>query len=91
MKRSLKDTIRVKEKTGAGTESLPGDLGALADRYKGLSESELMMNLLTETRRRKADGSFDMESVRSGMNAILPMLDEGQKSLFAWSIGDSNP
>lgn len=90
MKRSLKDTLSKKDVKGgetACTDALPGDIGELADKYKGMNESELMMNLMSETRRRKADGSFDMDSIRNGVNALLPMLDAGQKKKLYEIIG----
>lgn len=82
MKRSLRETLSEKgggNAKGAGTKDLPADLGVLADRYSGMNESELMMNLMSETRKRKADGSFDMDSIQNGVSAIMPMLDESQK------------
>ncbi|MCR5610936.1 MAG: hypothetical protein K6F68_03790 [Clostridiales bacterium] len=90
MKRSLKDTLSnkdAKRTESAGAEALPGDISALADRYKGMNESELMTNLMKETRRRKADGSFDMDSIQKGVNAILPMLDAGQRKRLFEIIG----
>ena len=95
MKRSLRETLDKKSPEGAdfgaavrsaGAE-LPGDVNELVDKYKGMDENELMKNLLSETRRRKADGSFDMASIRNGMNAILPMLNGEQKKRLYEIVG----
>ena len=87
MKRSLRDSVNKKDPAETGSDhagKLPDDLSALADRYRGMSEPELLNALLKETRKRKAEGSYDPAAVRSGVDSLLPMLNEEQKrKLFA--------
>ena len=90
MKRSLRDTLNKKTPANAGDideRALPEEIRGRADRYRGMSESRLMEELLAETRKRKAEGSYDAASIRNGVNALLPMLDEEQKRKLYEIIG----
>lgn len=90
MKRSLKDTLNKKAPVSAGandTEKLPDDARELADRYRGMNENELMETLLSETKKRKADGSYDPAAIKNGVDALLPLLDEKQKRRLREIIG----
>ena len=85
MKRSLKDSLGKNTARGAADagNDLPNgvseEISDLVGKYSGMSESELMRTLKTETDRQKKEGRFDQASLTNGMNAILPMLNDGQK------------
>ena len=85
MKRSLKDSInknapRAAEEAGNEIpRELSEKLSSIVGKYSGMSESELMSALKAETDRQKKEGRFDQASLTNGMNAILPMLNDGQK------------
>jgi hypothetical protein len=90
MKRSLKETINKKAPSGKGAPDageLPEDVRELAGKYRGMNESQLMDALMSETRKRKAEGSYDPASIQSGVNALLPMLNEEQKRKLFEIIG----
>lgn len=89
MKRSLKETLGAK--TGPNSpeaeNKIPQEVESLVDKYRGYSENELMDALLSETRKRKTEGSYDAASVRSGVSALLPMLNGEQRKKLASIIG----
>lgn len=60
---------------GIGTD----DLNAIIGHYSGKSERELMNELYALTERQKATGSFDHGSVKRGVEAISPMLNNEQR------------
>lgn len=89
MKKSLKETFGEKREGsgspagGAGN----GELEELIGRYSGKSEAELMRELISETSRRKAEGTFDEAQLKRGAEAILPFLSEGQKQKLYSILG----
>ena len=70
-----------------------GALGAdeLIKKYSGMSENELMRELKAETDRQRTEGRFDGGAIKKGMEAIMPMLNEGQKQKLKDIIGRLNP
>lgn len=72
---------------GVSTDDLPGEIKELAGKYGGMNENQLMEALMTETRKRKAEGSYDPASIQSGVNALLPMLNDEQKRRLFDIIG----
>ena len=91
MKRSFKKTLEGKASPTAPEAAeeriLDGSTEALIGRYSGMSESELMRELMTATSRQKAEGKFDPDAVKKGMDAIMPMLDDAQKRKLREIVG----
>ncbi|MBO4563272.1 MAG: hypothetical protein J5772_06650 [Clostridia bacterium] len=81
MKRSLRDSIAKKEPAEAGPErnNVGRSVNELMNEYSGMSENELMRELIAATSRQKAEGSFDSAALQKGVSTILPMLNEEQK------------
>ena len=84
MKRSFKKSLEgeTEQSRFSGENAgnvLDGDTEALINKYSGMSETRLMRELKAATSRQKAEGKFDEASVKKGMDAIMPMLDEAQK------------
>lgn len=83
MKKSLRETLKtqtVAEKNRDARAALSAD--ELIKEYSGMSEKELMRELKEVTGRQKAEGVFDADSVKRGMDALAPFLTpEQQKKL----------
>ena len=80
MKRSLKSELNSKAESAKPEGGLSkAELGDIVNEYSGMSENELMRELIAKTNKQKAEGRFDASSVEKGVNALLPMLNEDQK------------
>lgn len=82
MRRSLRESLK-KDRTEAATEQ-NDKLSAegLINKYSGMSREDLMLELKNATAKQRAEGSFDPESLKKGVEALLPMLSpEQQKRL----------
>ncbi len=83
MKRSFKQTISGNSNPTDGSSAVSAnpssDVETIINRYSGMSEEQLMQELISATNRQKADGTFDRESVQKGVDAVLPMLNDAQK------------
>lgn len=89
MKRSLSSTVKGGEKPGAGHPEAVTESGVreMMNKYSGMSESELMRELLSVTAKQKAEGNFDAGSLERGVNTLLPMLNEEQKRKLYGILG----
>ena len=82
MRRSLRESLK-KDRTEPATEQ-NDKLSAegLINKYSGMSREDLMLELKNATAKQRAEGSFDSESLKKGVEALLPMLSpEQQKRL----------
>lgn len=62
-------------------ESTPGATPEeLIGRYSGMSEDALMRELAGLTQKRRADGTYDPDAIKRGVEAISPMLSESQRA-----------
>lgn len=55
------------------------NVGDLYDKYKNLSQDELMQQLAKNVREQKQNGTFDFEHISNSINMILPYLSDEQK------------
>ena len=51
----------------------------LYDKYKNLTQEELMQELAKNVAKQKQNGTFDFDNISQSINAILPYLSEEQK------------
>ncbi|MCR5808018.1 MAG: hypothetical protein K6G56_00495 [Clostridiales bacterium] len=91
MKKSLRESLKTEsaESKNANRDEFNSraDVNTLINEYSGMSENELMQELISATARQKAEGRFDGESLKKGVNAILPMLNDQQKKKLYEIIG----
>ena len=91
MSRSLRRTAEQKGKSpDAHSETVTDgniDVNGLIGYYGSKSESELMRELEEITARQRAEGSFDEEGMRSGIQKIAPMLTDEQRRRLDDIIG----
>ncbi|MBQ1520478.1 MAG: hypothetical protein IIZ56_03280 [Clostridia bacterium] len=86
MKRSFKETVSA----GGGRQAYSGKAPStdeLIAKYSGMSEDELMRELKSAAGRQKAEGRFDENALKKGMDAIMPMLDDAQKRKLREIVG----
>ena len=77
LKKSLRNIALDKESCTEKADR--ADAAEIINRYSGFSEDMLIKELLNETGRQKAEGSFDADALEQGVNAIAPMLNEEQR------------
>lgn len=87
MKRSLSSSIRSKQAQSADQPPSEERVRELMNEYSGMSESELMRELLSVTAKQKAEGSFDAGSLDRGVSTLLPMLNDEQKQKLYGILG----
>lgn len=80
MKKSLRETLKTQtppEKPTDARSALSAE--ELIKEYSGMSENELMRELKEATGRQKAEGVFDADFVKKGMEALAPFLTPEQQ------------
>jgi hypothetical protein len=82
--KSFRETMK---KNRAEEDNASAGSDELLKKYSGMSENELMRELLNATGKQKDEGKFDPDSVKKGVNAIMPMLNAEQKRKLSEIIG----
>ncbi len=54
------------------------DIKEAYDKYKNLSEDELLSTLFKEVDKQKQNGTFDLENLKSLVSSMSPMLTDEQ-------------
>lgn len=54
------------------------DIKEAYDKYKDLSEDELLSTLFKEVDKQKQNGTFDLENLKSLVSSMSPMLTDEQ-------------
>lgn len=49
------------------------------EKFKDMDTNQLMQSLLSEVNKQKGQGTFDINSLQSSINSILPYIDAEQK------------
>ena len=84
MKKSLREAAKKEEVRPISNGNEPEnegieDIKSIITDYSGKSEAELMHELLRLTAKQKAEGSFDEEAIKAGIESITPLLDQEQR------------
>ena len=78
--RSIRDMGKQSVGSSASdSSSLREELGAVAAKYEGKTEEELMQELRKKVASAKRDGSFSAEQLESFVAMISPSLDENMR------------
>lgn len=87
MKRSFRQTLD--ENSGASVEkkgsASEDEVGSMIKKYSGMSEDRLMREL--RQIRDDKDSGIDESSVKRGLDAIMPMLNDTQKRRLSEIMG----
>ncbi len=60
--------------------NIADDLGAVAEKYKGKSENELMSALMRSVSDAKSNGSFSADQLDSFVGFVSPSLDDDSRT-----------
>ena len=78
--RSIRDMGKKSSESGTTDGgSLREELGAVAAKYEGRTEEELMQELRKKVASAKNDGSFSAEQLESFVAMVSPNLDESMR------------
>lgn len=73
---------KTEEKTKNNTLDGQQSIENLYDKYKNMSQPELMQTLSAEIKKQKQNGTFDYEKIMSSVNTIMPYLSAEQKNMI---------
>lgn len=85
--RSIKNHKPSNPESGGGKTDIKGETDALAQKYAGKSESELIGELMKTATAAKRDGTFSAQQLDEFVQFVSPSLDDESRSRLAYLVG----